>query len=873
MKRLFLFIFGIIFLTNIYGGVITKKTVYAVKTKEKIKIDGILSEKIWDEKKGYSDFVQIEPDEGDKPTEKTVVWVAYDKSNLYIAAKLYDKEPEKIVKRVGERDSYPDSDWFKVSIDPYFDRRSGYEFMVNPSNSIVDMVLFNDSSRDDSWDGVWKSAVKITDFGWTVEIKIPFNQLNFKNGKKELIWGINFERIIKRKNEKDSFIYIKRNDKGYVSHFAILKGIKNIKTKVYTEIMPYMVSGAKLNPDEKTQYMKNIGIDAKINLKSNLKLNIAVNPDFGQVEVDPAVMNLTAYETYYEEKRPFFIEGANIFNFGKGGVQFNLNINWTEPEFFYSRRIGRAPRKIFFEGESVKYPDRTSILSALKLTGKAFNSWNVGAILAVTGREFADVLSDGINSKKPVEPLSLYSVLRLQKEFKEGKSGLGFIITNVLRDFKEEYLKDYLNESSYAFGIDGWHFLDKNRNWVLSGWFGLSEVKGSPERIYTLQLSPEHYFQRPDADYLELQENKTSLTGWAGKITLNKEKGNWLFLSSIGVISPGFDVQDIGFQREGDVINGHTFIGYQTFKKTKLFRFRIAALGLQRMYDFGGNRLSSILFGMFESQLKNFWRLHLEGGYFFESLSKTATRGGPLMVSPTGVFINSNIHTDSRKKIFAGTGINSFLSEKRGNNFNFWSFVYIKPAENATISIGPSYSFGNNNSQWIMNYDDELMKTTYGKRYIFGELTQKILSMNLRINLSFSPKLTLKAFLQPFIAIGDYKRFKELGKPKSYEFNVYGENGSTIEEKDGYYIVDPDGEGPAEEFTIFNPDFNFKSIRGTIVLRWEYKKGSNIYIVWTQKRETFSQTPVLSFIDDINDMLEAKGSHVFLAKITYRWGF
>ncbi len=856
----------------------SQKKVFVEKTSEKIKIDGFEKEKVWERAKKYSGFVQIEPSEGKPATEKTIVMVAYDEKNIYVFAKLYDSSPEKIMKRVAQRDSYPESDWFIVAIDPYHDKRSGFIFGVNPSNSIFDAVLFNDSGRDFSWDGVWESAVKIGTDGWSVEIKIPFNQLNFKDGEKEHVWGINFERIIKRKNEKDSFVYIKRNDKGYVSHFAELRGLKDIKTGIYAELMPYFVMQETLTPDDgnpeasDNQFSYNSGVDLKINLKSNLKLNLTINPDFGQVEVDPAVMNLTAYETYYEEKRPFFVEGASIFDFGRGGIQFNININWTVPEFFYSRRIGKAPSWLPLEGEVKNYPTRTTILGALKLTGKIFEDTNIGILGAVTSREYADLIVDGENLSKEVEPLSFYGVFRIQKEINQGESGIGLIGTGVVRGFDDDYLRDFMNDKSFSLGIDGWKFFGKEKKWVLSGWLGGSFVSGTPDRIYSLQLSPEHYFQRPDADYLELDPARTSLSGWAGRITLNKEKGNWLFFSSVGAISPGFDVQELGFQREGDIINGHAFLGYQSYEEGKIFRFYLVAGGVSRNYDFGGDRLSNIAFGMFEGLFKNYWRLHIEGGYFGRGYSKTETRGGPLMVEPEGEFIGIHVYSDSRKKVMGGIESNMMLSSERGNRYTVWSYIKFKPTSNFTFSIGPEYVTGTNNSQWVSNIDDELMEETLGKRYIFAKLDQKVLSARIRLNWNFSSNIGLTLFLQPFIAVGDYSEFKELKAPRTYDFNVYGTNGSIIEDMGGYYRVDPDGEGPASQFYLPNPDFNYKSIRGTMVLRWEFKRGSNLYFVWTQEREDFSPTGVLSFKDDFMDMIKAPGTHIFLVKVSYRWG-
>ena len=853
------------------------KIIKAYRTYEKIKIDGVLNEKVW-KNRGRDDFIQSMPVDGGKPTERTVVWVAYDKKNLYVAAKLYDSALDKIVKRFGVRDSDPEADQFIFAIDPYLDRRSGYLFKINPTNSVLDGALYNDSNRDDSWDCVWESAVKINKDGWTVEIKIPFNQLNFKSDKKEQVWGVNFERVIKRKNEKVSFVWIPRNDNGYVSHFAKLVGISDIKPGIYTELSPYIVGQANLYPEEEGNPFKsgkdfsgNIGLDAKINLKSNLKLNLSFNPDFGQVEVDPAVMNLTAYETYFEEKRPFFIEGAGIFTFGHGGVNMNVNVNWTPPQFFYSRRIGRPPQG-YTDADYSKYPDRTTILGAAKLTGKIGNNWNIGVISALTSREYAQTFSGGIEGSAEVEPLSFYSIVRIQKEFNKGKRGIGFIGTGVLRDFDNNELSSILNEKALAIGIDGWNFFGKNQKWVASGWLGATKIYGTPERIYDVQLSPQHYFQRPDADYLNLDPEATSLTGFAGRLTLNKEKGNWLFFSQIGFISPGFDVTDLGFQRESDIINIHIFPGYQYYKPGKIFRFWLAAGGVGMNYDFGGSNLSKLYLGMFEGTFLNYWGIHILLGLSDKGLSKTATRGGPLMQTPRGKIAEFSIYSDRRKPLTISIFSNIMKSEDSGKTYSVGSYVGIKPKSTLNFSIGPEITIGTNKSQWVNNIDDPLMSETFGKRYIFSSIDQQIYSLNIRLNWTFSPKLSFTLFMQPFIAIGDYYEFKELKAPKTYDFNVYGENGSTIEFDNDIYTIDPDGDRPAEAFYLDNPDFNYKSIRGTAVLKWEFKTGSNFYLVWTQNRSSFSNIATFDLSRDLDDLINAKGSNVFLAKISYRWG-
>ncbi|HZX11483.1 MAG TPA: DUF5916 domain-containing protein, partial [Acidobacteriota bacterium] len=520
--------------------------VKAFKVKEPIKIDGILTEEVW-KNDGCSGFVQTDPIDGSKPSEETRVWVAYDEESLYVAAFLYDSQPELIQGRLGRRDDLVDSDWFIFAVDPYFDRRTGYQFAVNPSGSIVDWTLFNDINEDNTWNGVWDWASHINDQGWCVEIKIPFDQLRFPK-KDEYIWGVNFRRVILRKNEKITYVWVPKEESAYVSRFAELKGIKGIDPGMHIEVLPYAVSQGRFSPQQPgnpfetgKEFLGDAGFDFKLGLKSNLTLDATVNPDFGQVEVDPAVINLSAYETYYEEKRPFFIEGANIFNaFGRGGLHMNANINWPSPRFFYSRRIGRAPQGSVTRSGYVDYPEASTILGAFKLTGKVLNGWDIEFINALTSREYAEIDSGGIRFQEEVEPLTYYGALRVQKDFNGGAQGVGLIASSVNRGLENQNLDEILNRNAFSLAVDGWSYLDKNRTWVVTLWAGGTRVEGSQTAINRLQRSPLHYYQRPDASHVSLDENATFMNGWGGRFNLAKQRGNFVLNLALGALSPGF---------------------------------------------------------------------------------------------------------------------------------------------------------------------------------------------------------------------------------------------------------------------------------------------------------------------------------------------
>ncbi len=856
-----------------------QRVVKAVRLTEPVKIDGILDEKIW-QTKGYTDFVQRDPQEGEAPTEKTVFWVAYDDKFLYVAGRMFDSEPDKITSRLGRRDDFVDSDWFVFAIDPYFDKRSGYRFCVNPSGSIMDHVLYNDEWDDETWDGIWKSAAIIDDQGWTVEMQIPFHQLRFKK-KAEYVWGINLHRIIKRKNEELWYAMVNKNDSGYVSKFALLEGVRDIHPGRHIELLPYMAGRAEFSPEDEDDpfdsgqdFMANAGIDFKIGLKSNLILDATVNPDFGQVEVDPAVINLSAYETYYDEKRPFFIEGASIFRFGHGGATDFWSFDWGNPSFFYSRRIGRSPQGL--DNLDYDYADSplwTTILTAAKLTGEIGKGWKMGFLNALTSREYAEIDLGGERSTEEVEPFSYYGVLRTQKEFNEGRQGLGLIATSVIRDLRTENLTSFLNKNAFALAIDGWTFLDKDKVWVVAGWLGGTTVSGSTEVITSLQESSLHYFQRPDADHVELDEEATSLSGWSARFTLNKQKGNIMLNAAVGAISPGFDSTDLGFQWRGDIINGHIGLGYRWLKPGKIFRTAWLIGATHRNYDFGGIKNSEAYYLLGGGQFKNYWGGEILTAYYTDALSNNLTRGGPLMLYPSFVFTRCNFYTDNRKPVVGSVFGTYFENTAGSHSWTAKLSLKIKPTSNISISLGPGYAYEDSVSQWVDNIGDSLMTETFGTRHIFATLKQKTIYAEIRFNWTFTPKLSLQVYLQPFISNGQYSGFKELAQPETFNFNVYGEGNSTIS-YDGEaeeYFIEPDGPGAADGFYLSDPDFNFKSLRGTVVLRWEFRPGSILYLVWTQNRSDDSNPGNFQFGREIGDMFSASGTNVFMIKFSYRF--
>jgi len=854
-----------------------RKTMTAVPAGGPVKVDGMLEEQAW-KTPGRSEFTQTDPLDGQAATEKTTVWVAFDKDNLYVAARLADSRPDLIVGRLGRRDEYVDSDWFFVALDPYLDRRSGFFFGINPSGSILDGTLSNDETDDDTWDGIWESAARVDGEGWTVEIRIPFRQLRFKS-QEAYVWGINFIRDIKRKNESDYFAWKPKEESGLVSRFADLVGIRDIDAGRRFELWPYAASRAAFSPAVAGNPFRtgheasaDAGVDLKARLRSNLILDASVNPDFGQVEVDPAVINITDQETYYQEKRPFFIEGSSTFNFGRGGPNVYRSLGWTDPSFFYSRRIGRAPQGSVSGPGSADLPDWTTILSAAKVTGKVGKGFNLGIVSALTEREYAEVDLEGARSKTEVEPLSSYGVVRGLKEFGEGRSGLGFLATSVLRDLRPGPLESSLAGRAFALAADGWTFLDKDKRWALAGWVGGTLVQGSRAYVTRLQRSSLHYFQRPDIDYVRVDEDATSLAGWAARAYVNKQEGNVIFNAALGAISPGFEANDLGYHTRGDVWNGHVELGYRTFHPGPAFRRWQATISYYRNYDFSWHRIGEYWYADGEVQFLNYWTTSLHLDYEPPKYSHYLTRGGPMAFYPSGSTVRLAASSDSRKPFILKLSTYYRYHPSGGYNWSLGGGLTWKPRPNFSLSVGPSYSWRYSEGQWVTQVPDPLKTSTYGVRYILSDIIQKTLPIEIRLNWTFTPRLGLQAYLQPYIGTGDYRLFKELRAANTFKFDVFGEGESTLEFRDGVYTADPDGPaGSAPPFSFRNPDFSLKSLRGTVVFRWEYRPGSMLYVVWTQRRADSSHPGDFEFGRDIVDLFRAPGDNIFLLKLSYRF--
>lgn len=852
------------------------QAVTSYKLAQPLIIDGILNEPAY-KNPAVTKFIQKDPDEGQPASQHSEVWTFHDDHNIYFAGRFYDTNPDSIDITLMRRDDVIESDWFFVYLDTYNDNRNGYYFAVNAGGSVADGTLYNDSWDDNSWDGVWESKTSVDEFGWYAEIRIPFSQLRFHESD-EMVWGVNFNRDIKRRHEMSFYVMVPKSESGFVSRMADLVGLNNIIPRQRFELLPYVVQKAQylIHDDndpfyKSNQYKTSLGADVKLSLGSNFNLDATFNPDFGQVEVDPAIVNLSAFETFYDEKRPFFIEGSNIFGFGYGGSNNNWGFNFSVPELFYSRRIGRLPQGSVDSDNFVNYPQETRILAAAKLTGKIDETWSMGVLTSFTERTFAMTQSsDGRRTELQVEPFTHYGVFRTQKEFNSGKQSLGVIATSVNRDLNSTNLQNSLGQQAYTVGFDGWTFLDDDETYVLTGSFISSYTSGSKDYLLKLQKQPYRYMQRPDKTYMPIDSTRTSMAGYFSRVMINKQKGNFYLNSALGIISPGFEYNDLGSQWMADRINGHLVLGYRWFEPDPVFRRKNFYIAYNRTSDYEDNISREGFYLNGGAEFLNFWGFNINSSINFNSVSTTLTRGGPKLDVPFNYSVNLNAYTDSRAefqlKPFAGYWRNQIQSHE----YYFGFDLVWKPDPQISFSIGPEYAFNYTSFQWVGNFSDESAVNTYNTRYVFADLDQRTLSANIRLNWIFTPTLSLQVYIQPLLAVGDYEKFKEIINPPSLDVLEYGSGNSSIEydqAADSYSVI-PDNSSTAA-FSFNNPDFNFKSLRGNLVLRWEVLPGSVFYFAWTNSRTNFDDPGRFNPKNDFSNLLSAEGNDIFLIKFSY----
>jgi hypothetical protein len=876
MKRTFTTILIAFFLLPLlFGQDLEKKQYTATHITTPPVINGVLDDEAWQAGTWAGGFTQNQPYNGKPETQRTEFKILFDDNNLYVAIKAYDTSPDSIVNRLTRRDE-ADGDLVGIIIDSFHDLRTGFLFGVSSAGVKYDQMFTNDNGNgDSSWDPNWWVKTSINKEGWVAEMKIPFSQVRFEKSSGD-VWGLDIARILYRKNETTFWQHIPRDAPGMVHLFGELKGLEQIKPRKIFDITPYGVAKTETyQSDPANPFMAsgkssklNGGIDAKIGVTNNMTMDLTINPDFGQVEADPSVVNLSAYETFFTEKRPFFIEGNNITNFGLGigdGGVGNDNL-------FYSRRIGRQPQVSpnLNNGWYDDVPTRTNILGAVKLTGKTKDGFSVGIVEAMTAQEKAEIDTIGGRKYATVEPLTNYFVGRVQKDINNGNTIIGGIFTSTNRELDAD-TRDFLHKAAYTGGIDFTQYF-KNKNWMFNINTALSLVEGSKKAITNTQESSAHYFQRPDKNYAVLDTSRTSLSGAGGRMQLMKQNGHWNFLGAVLWKTPGFETNDLGYMRTTDQILSVLWAGYNQFNPKGIYKSYNLNSDFYVINNFGGDWIGEGYEWNANMTLKNYWNIFTGGSLNTSSLSSDMLRGGPMMKLPGSIYPRIGFSTDNRKKlvfnVFANTSIGF---ENSSDNLYTEVDITFKPTNYLVFTLSPSY----NKSYTELQYVEQ---TSYNgvPRYIFGSIDQKTISTSFRVNLNVSPNLTLQYWGQPFVATGKYYDYKYITNPmaSNYHDRFQTYNSDQISFDTDHYNISENGNGKID-YTIGNNDFNVKQFLTNLVVRWEYSPGSTVFLVFSQTRSYNTSTGQMDFFNNVGDLFNKSKNiphNVFLIKFSYRFG-
>jgi len=855
-------------------------------------LDGRIHEAVWQRGAHATDFVQFRPDEGAPPSEATEAWILYGSDALWVAVRAHDSSPEGIAGQLTRRDEHSYSDEVAVAVDSYFDRRTAFIFSVNPVGIRKDIYMFEDGREDESWDAVWDVASAVDRKGWTAEFRIPYSQLRF-SGAPSQDWGINIMRRIARLDEQAFWSPVSQQRSGIVSQFGVLEGLQGLESPNRLEAEPYAMARVERAPGEAADpfYSSNdlfgaVGADLEYGVTNNLTLNVSLNPDFGQVEADPGEVNLTAFETFFSEKRPFFLEGRSIFDFRLSGGN-------TQESLFYSRRIGRAPQgRPDTDGGYADTPANSTILGAAKLSGKTEEGWSVGLLNALTAEEVARIETvSGERLEEPVEPRTNYSVARVQKDFRDGFSAAGIMATATARN-REVADALELHRAAFTGGLDVRHRFGESGDYQVSGSLMGSRVTGSAATLEETQTSSVHYFQRPDADHVDVDPTRTSLDGWGSTLNVSKIGGGfwrstWFFESR----SPGLETNDVGFQSRSDYWVTGGFVGYQVTEPSEHLRrwainanaITVRTLSGDRL-DFNGNLNGSLTF-------HNLWGAHMGVARSEGGLSTTDLRGGPAIRTDGGWNGWGGINSDSRRPLSGRFGWNwSVTPESDSWSVRLNQNLEWRASSSASVRFQPFIRWNENAAQWVrrIELDSEDGGSTgsteggastgsgdleeygglgeNGTDYIFARLDQRTVGLTTRFEMSFTPNLSLQLYAQPFLSSGAYDRFKRVANPMAEGFVDRYEALSPVRAGDDYEI-DLDGDGTPESFS--DPDFNTLQFRSNVVLRWEYQPGSTLYLVWAQTRDGRGVAGTPAFGEDLGELFGVHPTNVLMLKMSY----
>lgn len=843
-----------------------------------INLDGQLDESVWTFSDISKEFIQRDPTEGEPATEETMFSVLYDEEYLYIGIKASVSDPEKIKGILSRRDEESPSDWLYVSIDSYNDNRTAFEFGLNPLGVKRDLRRYDDEMEDPNWDALWEGETSRFNGGWSAEFKIPFRELRFSNGGVNT-WGIQVYRYMADNNEESYWTYWPKEETGWVRHYGDLTGLDQIPRQRRLYFSPYVTGSYNKaayykNPvHPETFDLKNtLGADMKFGITNNLTLDLSVNPDFGQVEADPAELNISAFESYFPEKRPFFVEGGNIFNFSMGLGDGDQSRN----SLFYTRRIGRSPHDYAENDDGYETnPVATKILTAGKISGKTANGWSIGILDAVTAKEVGVIKyeDDTPTERLTVEPLTNYFVTRLQKDFNESQTTIGGMVTSTFRDIKDDHL-NYLNNNAFTGGVDFTHRWDADR-WTLQGALSGTDLSGTSESILDKQTNSIHYFQRPDAKHLSVDSSATHLTGFAHKLALSRNH-NEHWQGSIGemTFSPGFDANDLGFHRNVDRQTQFIWVQYRENDPGKILRRYSVNFNLWHGMTFGGERLS--LGGNVNGNVTflNYWQIG--GGYNLQAPNNhtTALWGGPSIRNDVNRNLWVWINSDQRKDI----SINGFVYNGGSTTGTTWyggePGITWRPLDNLSVSALVNYHHTYDTWANWSDYEASENLQTGEMNYIMADLTMTNLSATIRLDFTITPNLTVQYYGSPYVSAGKYRNHKLVTNPQATEFDDrfyhFSDEEIHYNNADNTWEIDSDLDGTTN-YIVDDTDFNYRQFNSNLVIRWEYVTGSALYLVWSQNAsEYLDYIGEFNFGQDLNGLYRsADFENIVMLKFSY----
>jgi hypothetical protein len=815
-------------------------------------------------------LIQTAPLPGAPASLVTEARILYDDQALYVAVRLFDPAPGLILAPLLRRDDEGQSDWVFVEFDSRRDRRTAFSFGLNPRGVQVDGQFSNDRVYDPAWDGVWEAAARIDSLGWTAEFRIPFSQLPHDDSSD--VWGFNIYRTTPHQGETSNWSPRLPSLAGVVSHFndLVFKDLPRSRRPV--EVVPYLAARAG-NRAADVGPGRFAGLDVKARLRPELQLNLALHPDFGQVEADPSLVNLTAFQTFFPERRSLFVQGADAFSFGQPFVFATRDLSFGDDAAFYSRRIGRAPQGTVPVGfDVVERPGASSIIAAAKLSGRC-GPWTLGLLDAWTGSESARGTDfSGATSSIPVEPTTNYAIVRAVRDWRAGESAAGIIASLVQRVGMAPLLAGQLQRSALVMGLDGRHRFGGGRYEAAGALLG-SRLTGDPAAIVALLAAPEHNVYRPDAGYLaRLRANTTGrpVTGILADARLAKVGGGaWTWNVTGHLISPGFDLNDGGFLRSADWLLATGSFQYQRFFPTSRIVQRLSIGSSQSGFgwNFGGERRAAVLNGFVSADFANFWDGKLAITQDLSSLATEYLRGGPALLLPPRTRLTALIDSDQRR----GTLFQLQVSATRepGTGSASWSVApgivaNLSPA--VGLAITPSVGRASEGWQFVAQAKDGAETT----RTVVGRLTEPTVALTLRATVGLSSRLSFQLYAQPFLSTGRFDRFGEVAAPRAprpesriawIDAARLGYDAST-----GQFAVD--AENPASAFRFNDPNFSQRDFNANLVVRWEFRPGSTLFMIWTHRRHDGLYRD-FDLLRDAGRIFCAPPANVFLAKVSY----